>query len=86
MKHSNPETIYSQYLKEVEDPDLINIIRNAQKISKIDKLIQGVTADLSQGVKDRQNEEIEKSNIFWNNNKKIETEVDQLLKRLKYYD
>ena len=86
MNRSNPEAIYQSQLKDLDNQDLINIVKNAQKMSKIDKLISGVTTDLSNGAKDRQNDEIEKSNIFWNTNKKIETEVDQLLKRLKYYD
>ncbi len=71
----SPEDIYAQLMKSAtagNNTDLQQLVKSAKKMGKISKLIQTVTSELTSGAKDRQQQEIHKSNDFWASNKSIE--------------
>ncbi|CAK60770.1 unnamed protein product (macronuclear) [Paramecium tetraurelia] len=72
---------YVQDLQRVEDP-LIQSLMQQKSLPKMQKLLGNVMRDQQ----DRKVMELSKSQEFWQYNKNVETEIDNLLKKLKYFD
>ncbi|KAM3134224.1 hypothetical protein pb186bvf_013644 [Paramecium bursaria] len=73
---------YVQDLNRTDDPIVQSLIQQ-KSLGKMQKMMQTVMKDT---IQDRKNFELTRSQEFWNGNKVIESEIDTLLKRLKYYD
>ncbi|CAD8121779.1 unnamed protein product [Paramecium sonneborni] len=72
---------YVQDLQRIEDP-LIQSLMQQKSLPKMQKLLGNVMRDQQ----DRKVMELSKSQEFWQLNKNVETEIDNLLKKLKYFD
>ncbi|CAK58176.1 unnamed protein product (macronuclear) [Paramecium tetraurelia] len=72
---------YIQDLQRIEDP-LIQSLMQQKSLPKMQKLLGSVMRDQQ----DRKVMELSKSQEFWQHNKNVETEIDNLLKKLKYFD
>ncbi|CAD8200004.1 unnamed protein product [Paramecium pentaurelia] len=72
---------YVQDLQRIEDP-LIQSLMQQKSLPKMQKLLGNVMRDQQ----DRKVMELSKSQEFWQHNKNVETEIDNLLKKLKYFD
>ncbi|CAD8195885.1 unnamed protein product [Paramecium octaurelia] len=72
---------YIQDLQRIEDP-LIQSLMQQKSLPKMQKLLGNVMRDQQ----DRKVMELSKSQEFWQHNKNVETEIDNLLKKLKYFD
>ncbi|CAD8111506.1 unnamed protein product [Paramecium sonneborni] len=72
---------YVQDLQRIEDP-LIQSLMQQKSLPKMQKLLGNVMRDQQ----DRKLMELSKSQEFWQYNKNVETEIDNLLKKLKYFD
>ncbi|CAD8202460.1 unnamed protein product [Paramecium octaurelia] len=72
---------YVQDLQRVEDP-LIQSLMQQKSLPKMQKLLGNVMRDQQ----DRKVMELSKSQEFWQYNKNVETEIDNLLKKLKHFD
>ncbi|CAD8179107.1 unnamed protein product [Paramecium pentaurelia] len=72
---------YVQDLQRIEDP-MIQSLMQQKSLPKMQKLLGNVMRDQQ----DRKVMELSKSQEFWQHNKNVETEIDNLLKKLKYFD
>ncbi|EAR92749.3 hypothetical protein TTHERM_00322930 (macronuclear) [Tetrahymena thermophila SB210] len=87
MKRQSAEDLQKDLNRSSIDDNIIqNLANNTDSFSKMKKVVQSVTKDISSNTHEKQKLEMSRSADFWNTNKNYEDEVDILLSKLKQLD
>ncbi|KRX02927.1 hypothetical protein PPERSA_13181 [Pseudocohnilembus persalinus] len=87
IKRMSPEQLSQEIMRSSYDEKALqNIVMNTQNVSRMQKIVNTVTRDINTNTQVKQKQEMSKSGDFWNANKSFESEIDNLLKKLKYLD